>query len=76
MSYTIEHNGKKVTLPVFGDIPTGVMRKARLEPDSNQAWFILENVLDAKQLAVIDALPLSKFAEHITAWTNGVSLGE
>jgi hypothetical protein len=52
------------------------MRKARLETDSNQAWFILENVLDAKQLAVIDALPLSKFAEHITAWTNGVSLGE
>jgi hypothetical protein len=76
MGYVIEHNGKTVELPVFGDIATGVLRKARLESESDQAWFILENVLDAKALAVIDTLPLSEFAKHVQAWTNGVSLGE
>ena len=76
MSHKIEYKGKFVELPSFADMPTGVLRKARHESEENQAWFILEQVLDAKQLAVIDDLPVSEFAKQMKAWTGGVALGE
>lgn len=76
MGYVIEHKGKKVELPSFSDMPTGVLRKARHESEQDQAWYILEQVLDAKQLAVVDTLPVSEFAKHMKAWTGGVALGE
>ncbi len=76
MSYIIEHKGKKVELPNFGDMPTGVLRKARHESEDEQPWFILESVLDAKQLQILDVLPLSEFKKHMQAWTGGVALGE
>jgi len=76
MSYVIEHKGKKVELPSFADMPTGVLRKARHESEQDQAWYILEQVLDAKQLAIVDTLPVSEFAKHMKAWTGGVALGE
>ena len=76
MSYVIEHKGKKVELPTFGDIPVGVLRKARHESETEQSWYILENVLDAKQLAILDTVPTSEFKKHIIAWTGGVALGE
>jgi hypothetical protein len=76
MSYTITHNNKKVMLPDFGDIPTGIVRKARTEKVENQTWFILEELLTPKDLEVIDSLPLSEFTKHMTGWTNGVGLGE
>ena len=62
MSYKIEHNGKTIELPEFGDVPTGVLRKARHEKESEQSWFILEQTLSAKELAVLDTLPVSEFA--------------
>lgn len=76
MSYKIEYKGKTVELPSFGEMPTGVLRKARHESDAEQSWFILEHVLDAKQLETLDALPLSEFTKHMKAWTGGISLGE
>jgi len=76
MAYKIEHDGKTVELPDFGNIPTGVLRKARHEKESDQSWFILENTLNSKDLAVVDSLPVSEFAKHMSAWTKGVSLGE
>jgi hypothetical protein len=76
MSYTIDHKGKKVLLPDFGQIPTGVIRKARNEDVNNQTWFILESLLTPKDLEVIDSLPLNEFTKHMTGWTNGVGLGE
>jgi hypothetical protein len=76
LSYKIEYDGKTVELPAFGSIPTGVLRKARHEPETDQSWYILEQVLDAKALAVVDALPLSEFAKHMKAWAGGISLGE
>jgi hypothetical protein len=76
MAYKIEIDGKTVELPDFGNIPTGVLRKARHETEQDQTWFILEQTLNAKQLAVLDALPVSEFAKHMKAWTSGVSLGE
>jgi hypothetical protein len=76
MSYKIEYKGKTVELPSFGEMPTGVLRKARHESDAEQSWFILEHVLDAKQLETLDALPLAEFTKHMKAWTGGISLGE
>jgi hypothetical protein len=76
MSYTIDHKGKKVELPAFGDIPTGIIRKARNEDVNSQTWFILESLLSPKDLEVIDSLPLNEFTKHMTGWTSGVSLGE
>lgn len=76
MGYIIENDGKSVELPDFGKIPAGVLRKARHEKETDQSWFILEQVLSAKQLAAVDSLDLADFAKHMKAWTSGVSLGE
>ena len=76
MGYVIEHKGKKVKLPDFHDMPVGVLRKARHESEQEQTWFILEHVLEAKDLEVLDSLPLSEFAKYMKAWTGGVALGE
>lgn len=76
MSYTIDYKGKTVELPDFGNIPTGVIRKARNVPEQEQTWYILEETLNDKDLAALDALPLSEFAKHMKAWTQGVGLGE
>jgi len=76
MSYVIEHKGKTVELPNFNDMPTGVLRKARHESESEQTWLILEGVLTDKQLQILDTLPVSEFAKHMKAWTGGVALGE
>ena len=76
MSYVIEHKGKKATLPPFSNLPVGALRKARnMEPDE-QIWFILETILDAKGMAVIDAMNLSEFTEAMNGWTQGAPLGE
>jgi len=76
MSYTIEHNGKKIGLPAFKELPVGVIRKARKVDAEEAMWFILEEVLDEKQLAVIDSMPLSDFTEAMNGWTQGAPLGE
>lgn len=76
MGYKVKHEGKTVELPDFGDLPTGVIRRARLEAEEDKSWFILEQTLDEDQLAVIDSLPVSTFAEHMKNWTGSVSLGE
>jgi len=76
MSYKIEYKGKTVELPDFGNMPVGVLRKARHQPEDEISWFILESVLDEKQLDVLDSLPVSEFKKHIQAWTGGTGLGE
>jgi hypothetical protein len=74
--YKLEWNGKTITLPTFAEIPTGVVRRARKESDQEQTWFILEEMLSPKDLAILDEMPLSEFAKHMKAWTGGVPLGE
>ena len=76
MTYTIEHNGKKVDLPAFKELPVGVIRKARKVDADEAMWFILEEVLDDKGLAIIDSMPLSAFTEAMNGWTQGAPLGE
>ena len=74
--YEFEVNGVKVVLPSFQKIETGIMREASKLEDSEQIWFILENVLDAKQLKVVYKLPLDEFTDHVKEWTGGAGLGE
>ena len=76
MSYTIEHNGKKVELPDFKELPVGLVRKSRKLADEEQSWFILESLLNEKQLAVIDEMSVTEFAQAMNGWTQGASLGE
>ena len=76
MSYTLEHNGKKIELPDFKDMPVGVVRKARNAEADDAMWIILESILDEKQLATLDTMPLSKFTEAMSGWTQGAALGE
>lgn len=76
MTYKLTYKGKSVELPNFGDIPTGVLRKARHLDEQEQSWFILEGILDENQLEMVDSLPVSEFSKHMKAWTGGVALGE
>lgn len=76
MSYTIETNGKKITLPDFKNMPVGVIRKARKLSSDEQMWFILESILDDKQLEILDSMSLSDFTSSMNGWTQGAPLGE
>ena len=76
MSYVLKHKNKTIELPTFQDVPVGVLRQARHLNEQEQTWFILEFMLDEKELAILDELPLSEFAKHMKAWTGGVALGE
>jgi len=76
MSYEIEHNKTKITLPSFTTLPVGLVRKARnLSPD-DQMWQMLESILDEKTLDVIDTMSLSEFTEAMEGWTQGAPVGE
>lgn len=74
--YELVANDVTIVLPSFQKIETGVMREASKLEDAEQIWFILENVLDAKQLKALYKLPLDEFTDHVKAWTGGASLGE
>ena len=74
--YEFESNGVKIVLPSFQKLETGVMREASKLDDAEQIWFILENVLPAKELKALYKLPLDEFTEHIKQWTGGAGLGE
>lgn len=76
MSYTIEHKGKKIELPDFKKLPVGVIRKARSMEANEQMWFMIESVLDAKGLAVLDTMTMDEFSDAVTGWTQGAPLGE
>ena len=76
MSYTIEHNGKKIVLPDFTNLPIGVIRKVRKLEADEQMWFMLESVLDEKALALVDTMSLGEFTEAMNGWTQGAPLGE
>lgn len=76
MSYTYKHNNKTITLPTFRDIPVGLVRKIRKESETDQAWLILEELLDEKQLAIVDSMTIPEFTEFMNGWTQGANLGE
>lgn len=76
MSYTITHKNKKITLPAFTDLPVGVIRKARKLEADEQIWFVLETVLTEKDIATLDSMSVTEFANAIGGWTGGTPVGE
>lgn len=77
--YSFELNGKEFELPDFNNLPLGVIRKSRkFENDLDAAFSILENAAgdNSELMDELDALPMTKFNELLTAWTQGVRLGE
>lgn len=76
-NYTFSHNGKKITLPPFSEMPFGVFRKARdAKNEMDRAGIIFESVLDDKSLAIVDTMKIQEIGELLAGWTAGASLGE
>lgn len=69
---------KKITLPKFGEVPFGVIRKSRKMDSEEQFYFLFEELLDEKGLAVLDTLTSKQVGELMDMWQGeaGVSLGE
>lgn len=69
---------KKITLPKFGQVPFGVIRKSRKMDPEEQFYFMFEELLDEKGLAVLDSLTADQVADLMDSWQNeaGVGLGE
>jgi hypothetical protein len=67
-----------VTLPKFGAIRFGVIRKMRKEDPSEQMFMLVEEVSSAETLEVIDALPQKEIEVLFTKWQedSGVDQGE
>lgn len=75
--FTFTSGSKKITLPLFSDIPVGALRVSRKATDDmDKAFLIFENVLDEKTLSVIDSLTVSELGELIAGWTAGAPVGE
>lgn len=69
---------RKITLPKFGQVPFGVIRKSRKMDPEEQFYFMFEELLDDKGLAVLDGLTSDQVGDLMDKWQNesGVSLGE
>nr|DAP03079.1 MAG TPA: hypothetical protein [Caudoviricetes sp.] len=69
---------KKITLPKFGQVPFGVIRKSRKMDPEEQFYFMFEELLDEQGLAVLDSLTADQVADLMDSWQNeaGVGLGE
>jgi len=69
---------KKIGLPKFGQVPFGVIRKSRKMDPEEQFYFMFEELLDEKGLAVLDSLTADQVADLMDSWQNeaGVGLGE
>lgn len=75
--YTTAHG--KISAPKFNQMPFGVVRKTRhIESDMEKVFFMLEEVLDERNLAILDKMSSSDVHEFITAWQadSGITLGE
>lgn len=72
----IEIGNKNLELPALVDLPSGVLRRARKMEPAEQMWFLLEEVLSEKDLALADKLTLKELSSYLREWTQGVGLGE
>lgn len=77
--FEFEHGGKTFHIPMFKDLPTGVLRKTRKSTDDlDKAFLIIENVMgeDSPELNAIDNMSISEFGDFVKAWTQGAPMGE
>ena len=78
-TYTFTIDGEEYTIPIFSQMPIGIVRKTRnITDDMDKAFTILESVLDKdnKALEAIDTLTIDEFAEWQKGWLGDVSAGE
>lgn len=78
-TYTFEFEGKKFTIPAFGALPMGAIRKARKAKDeADQAFTILEAVMPegSPELDAIDSMNAADFNVWLEGWTQGAPAGE
>jgi len=77
--YHFTINETDFEIPLFSNIPVGVIRKARKAKDEMDMVFtILENALgeDSDVLAAIDTLEGDEFQAWLAGWTQGAPVGE
>lgn len=70
--------GVDITLPKFGNVKSGAVRKLRSSGEMEVIFGILEDMADARALAKIDEMPLPELGEMFKAWQEdtGVTVGE
>lgn len=74
--YPTEHG--TIILPPLGQVPIGIMRKARKSSGVNQLFDIIEALADPETLELFDKLNANQVAELNDAWAahSGVGTGE
>lgn len=71
---------KKITLPKFGNLPFGVIRKLRKEDDTEQVFLLFELILkdDPETMEIIDDMGQEELLAMMEEWQkeSGVTPGE
>lgn len=70
-TFTYKHKGKTIKCPSIANPTVGVLRKLRKIPESEQAFFICEEFLDAATLDVVDSMSPEEFVKFMEAWGAG-----
>ena len=69
----------KITVPKFKHMPFGIVRKSRhIESDQDKVFYMLEQMLDEKNLSILDELTGPEVNDFMTAWQadSDISVGE
>lgn len=77
--YSFKHAGKKFQIPLFTDIPMGVIRKSRrASDDMDKAFIILETLMGegSPEMEAVDSMNAAEFQEFLAGWTQGAPVGE
>lgn len=74
--YTFTRDGVDHTLPSFGSLKAGQIRRVRHLDEASQMFTLLEQVADADTLAVIDDMSIPEVTEFFLDWqrTAGADL--
>jgi hypothetical protein len=78
-TFEFEHKGKTYSIPAFGALPMGAVRKARKAKDeADQAFTIIEVVMgeDSPELAALDEMNATEFQAFLEGWTQGAPVPE
>lgn len=66
----------EIVLPRMGNVPAGILRRHRREEPVDFVFSLVEEVCDAKTLALLDSLPTSQFNDLFEKWQETGGLGE
>lgn len=69
---------RKLSLPLFANIPFGIIRKNRKLPEAEQFFALLEALCNEEDLELIDGATQKEISDLMTAWQkeSGVTQGE